>query len=159
MHRKINHPNSRGRRVLLICLVLVLCFIWGNSLLPPKASWTLSGLVQHTAGQLKPITRADAFLHQREGYTVRKLAHMGEFAVLGALLTALCEPKSRRDRLPVLLLKGLSVALIDEGIQLFTGRTSCLSDVWIDLVGFCIGLTMVFLFAAGSARREKKDSK
>ena len=90
---------------------------------------------------------------------MRKLAHMGEFAVLGALLTALCEPKSRRDRLPVLLLKGLSVALIDEGIQLFTGRTSCLSDVWIDLVGFCIGLTMVFLFAAGSARREKKDSK
>ena len=155
MNRKIKQDSSRKRTALLFYLGILLLFIWGNSLLSPKASWALSGIVQRTVGHLKPIAEADAILGQVEGYSVRKLAHLGEFAMLGILLMALTEAKPRQVRLPVVLSLGSLAALIDEGIQSFTGRTSCLRDVGIDLAGFCIGLMLFSLVALCFARKDQ----
>ena len=44
-----------------------------------------------------------------------------------------------------LMLFGLTVACIDETIQIFTPeRASSLIDVWIDASGFALGLVVIF---------------
>ena len=43
------------------------------------------------------------------------------------------------------LLLGLSTALADETIQRFTGRTSSVIDVWVDMGGFLFGLLLTWL--------------
>ena len=69
---------------LLIAITLV--WIWGNSLLPAEASRALSGSVQDFVGQilgLPPDTGGTG-----EGL-LRKIAHLSEFAVLGAEIAML----------------------------------------------------------------------
>ena len=69
---------------MLICvplLLLMLSFIWGNSLLPGSESSELSGrllmLVKRIFGETIPMGE----------FVIRKLAHFSEFACLGLLLT------------------------------------------------------------------------
>ena len=77
---------------------------------------------------------------------LRKLAHFGEYAVLGWLLTgALYRAKN------FLLLKplaaGLFLALCDETLQLFVaGRGSQVRDIWIDLAGITTGTLILWLY-------------
>ncbi len=68
-------------------------------------------------------------------YVIRKLAHLGEFAVLGWLvLMARRNPERRNISLPLLVC--VLCALTDETIQLFVeGRSGQVQDVWIDLAG------------------------
>ena len=94
-------------------LAAVLLFIWGNSLLPPSWSWRVSGVVQEAVEQVLPVEQADGVLGQVKGFTVRKLAHMSEFALLGALLALLTGAFRRRDRVALMLLLGLLTALLD----------------------------------------------
>ena len=131
--------------LLWTLLAAALLFIWGNSLLPPSYSWKLSGMVQGVVEQVLPVEQADERLEQPKGFTVRKLAHMGEFALLGALLGLLTGAVRRCDRVPLALLLGLSTALADETIQRFTGRTSSVIDVWVDMGGFLFGLLLTWL--------------
>ena len=65
---------------------------------------------------------------------VRKLAHVFEYTVIGALLGALLQ----RKPLPTFGI-GMAVAVADETIQLLSGRGSTIADVWIDLCGVAIG--------------------
>ena len=77
---------------------------------------------------------------------LRKLAHFGEYAVFGWLLTgALYRAKN------FLLLKplaaGLFIALCDETLQLFVaGRGSQTQDIWIDLAGVTVGTLILWLY-------------
>ena len=77
---------------------------------------------------------------------LRKLAHFGEYAVLGWLLTgALYRAKN------FLLLKplaaGLFLALCDETLQLFVaGRGSQVRDIWSDLAGITTGTLILWLY-------------
>lgn len=83
---------------------------------------------------------------------VRKCAHIAEFLLLAVWLMLLLE-----KRIQTTLLCGVLTALIDETIQLFTGRTSCVSDVWIDIGGFSAGMLLVLLFEYISKRKAKGD--
>lgn len=134
-------------------LAAVLLFIWGNSLLPPSWSWRVSGVVQEAVEQVLPVEQADGLIGQVKGFTVRKLAHMSEFALLGALLALLTCAHSRRDRVALMLLLGLLAALLDETIQKFTGRTSSVLDVWLDFSGVVLGLLLARLFFLLRCRR------
>lgn len=80
---------------------------------------------------------------------VRKLAHFAEFGLLGCELAALLVVRDRVGSQDIAncLFAGLSAALIDETIQLFTNRGSQVQDVWLDFAGVCsgIGLALVIL--------------
>lgn len=76
---------------------------------------------------------------------LRKLAHFGEFAILGALLTGTFY-RAKNFILLKPISAGLLCALCDETIQLFVpGRSGNVKDVWIDLSGVVLGTLCMFL--------------
>ena len=128
------------RRVLTILILLNLALIWGNSLLPGASSEAVSGGLLALLGKLLP------FLLTEAGHTLlRKAAHFCEFTLLG-LLYGGRHRLSNGETPPHLMLFGLTVACIDETIQIFTpARASSLIDVWIDTSGFALGLGIIYV--------------
>ena len=86
---------------------------------------------------------------------VRKIAHAVEFCILGVLITTVLYVKLRKA-LSLTLLSGLSVALIDETIQLFSsGRSAMIQDIWLDFAGFILGFLIVFVIHRLSGRKKR----
>ena len=86
-------------------------------------------------------------VYKRQGpltsHQVRKLAHFAEYTLLGFLAMLCLRVYTRRfvRHISWPLLFGLLVANTDETIQLLmAGRSSQLTDVWIDFSGVCAGL-------------------
>ena len=127
------------KRILTILIAANLALIWGNSLLPAAGSNAVSGSVLAFLGRFLP------FLLTEAGHTfLRKAAHFSEFALLGLLYSGR-HALARRETPPHLMLFGLTVACIDETIQIFTPeRASSLIDVWIDASGFALGLVVIY---------------
>ena len=126
------------KRVLTILIAMNLALIWGNSLLPGASSDAVSGGVLAFLGQFLP------FLLTEAGHTfLRKAAHFSEFAMLGLLYGG--RHRLVKGETPVhLMLFGLTVACIDETIQIFTPeRASSLIDVWIDTCGTAAGIALM----------------
>ena len=127
------------KKLLTLLIGLNLALIWGNSLLPGASSDSLSGGVLAWLGQFLP------FLLTEAGHTLlRKAAHFSEFAMLGLLYGG--RHRLVKGETPAhLMLFGLTVACIDETIQIFTPeRASSLIDVWIDASGFALGLVVIY---------------
>lgn len=133
---------SAGFVVMLIAAIAVLCFIWGNSMVPGAQSDAISiGFRDFLAAKLQGIS----WIHVPRNAVIRKLAHVTEFTVLGIILTVMLKGMMRFS-CGWVLIAGMSAALADETIQLFTGsRTSSVKDVWIDMSGFCTGVVIVML--------------
>ena len=127
------------KTLLTILIGLNLALIWGNSLLPGVSSEAVSGGVLAFLGQFLPVLLTEA------GHTfLRKAAHFSEFALLGLLYSG--RHTLVKGETPAhLMLFGLTVACIDETIQIFTpDRASSLIDVWIDTSGFCLGFVVIY---------------
>lgn len=130
--------RNRKIRICRVLLVLNLCFIWGNSLLPAEASQAFSDGVHDFLGSFRAIAAAAL----ASGALLRKLAHFTEFAALGLLLSWLFALTEKKHR-PVLPL-GLLVACVDEIIQFFVpGRAPGLLDVAIDTCGVAAGMILL----------------
>ncbi len=128
---------------LVLLILFTLAFIWGNSLLDRGQSTQLStGLLDY----LRPFLSLFG-IEAEDDHTLRKLAHFGEFAVLGLELA-----------LMVLLHKGRAVkylgyaagfalftAVTDETIQLFTGRACQVSDMLLDFSGSLCGIACIIM--------------
>lgn len=120
-------------------LVLILCFIWGNSLLPATSSLTLSEWVRMVLTDSVPIQYGEV---NWASALIRKLAHFAEFGALGMCVFwhhgMLGKKQLRGFGLCVL------AACIDEGIQFFIpGRGPGLNDVAIDVLGAGAGMMLV----------------
>ena len=148
--------DAGKRRLWTLAAGVWTLVIWGHSLLPAAQSSAESSLVMEIMTPLLALTGLAPDLRHT---LVRKLAHMAEFALLGALWTAAlppggaggCSPEhSRAWRvLPACVL----TALADETIQLFVpGRSSQVTDVWIDAMGAAIGLGAALLFGRKKRR-------
>ena len=127
------------KKLLTILLGLNLALIWGNSLLPGVSSDAVSSGLLAFLGQFLP------FLLTEAGHTfLRKAAHFSEFAMLGLLYGG--RHRLTKGETPAhLMLFGLTVACVDETIQIFTPeRASSLIDVWIDASGFALGLVVFY---------------
>ena len=143
------------RRKILLCLfLLILVFIWGQSCLPVSLSREESSQV---LAFLRPFLELIFGRGTVTHHLVRKLAHFTEFFVLGCVLSALL-PLHWRWRLLALGL-GLLAALIDETIQIFSGRGDQISDVWLDFSGAAAGILLLtlILWLAGK-RRHQRDA-
>lgn len=135
--------KARQQRLLTALLILNILFIWGNSMLPPKASWTVSNAVKYFLLALLPgDTGSGGGGSGLLGTLVRKLAHSTEFCALGLLFR--CQWREMPKGLERTLLATLLTAVVDETIQAFTGRTSSVFDVWIDFSGAVVGSVLVF---------------
>lgn len=134
--------NTRKRRITAVVLILmILAFIWGNSLLPGEISRRLSGWVRDLLGFLFPSDTPDG-IHGGEGI-LRKIAHFTEFCGLGMSLAWLCGMLGKHPLLP--LCGGILAAWVDETIQLFVpGRRSAVRDVCIDALGVCLGIALLY---------------
>lgn len=144
--------------ILVIGFSLVIAFIWGNSVLSPD----LSGRISETFGEM-----LSSILGTGDGSTtvgnipVRKMGHFCEFFALGALtwllLSAFISNKLLRTLSATAL--GLFVPLMDETIQIFSGRGHSIRDVWIDISGFVVGaiLSMIVLFVVSTIVKRVKN--
>ena len=129
-------------------VVLVIAFIWSNSLKTGEESGAQSGAVtQFLLSILDPKGRIpeESFHH-----FVRKAAHFLEFALLGAVTSFLFGAIRQQTgrvfySMPVLLV--LLVAVLDEYIQFFSGRGSAVTDAVLDFCGGLTGLGLLLLAA------------
>ena len=123
----------------------LLCFIWGNSLLPGKDSGELSGFVGTLLQKLLPFLN----LQSETGmHLLRKAAHFSEFAALGMSFTWLFGMLSGKKAwyLSLPLICGAAAAAIDETIQLFSpDRGPSIKDVGIDTCGVITGIAVLSL--------------
>lgn len=141
--------NTRVRWVLGILIALTLAFIWSNSMQSRAVSGGMSGSLKTWLEQLLH-TEISEFL-------LRKAAHFSEYGLLGvefSLLLGLQHDKNGKNfqhgrNLLDFPLIGMLCAVTDETIQIFSGRSSLVSDVWIDTAGFSTGFfltVLLFLF-------------
>ena len=137
---------------LLGLLLLRVVFIWGNSFTGSEQSNAQSNAV---AEVVKPVLDPQNQISQRSfGAMIRKSAHVLEYALLGVVaMTALLFFAKQRgvavlSHLPTALFFVLLVAVLDEYIQSFTGRTSAVKDVWIDRGGGTLGILLTWGFHA-----------
>ena len=134
--------KRRGKFLLAALICLVLCFIWGNSMLSGEESGAVSG------GLLSWMTENFPRMRWLPERLLRKFGHFSEFAVLGFLLGWFFLRQGQRGlhRLTVPLLFGMTAALTDETIQSFSpGRSPQVTDVWIDTAGVCAGIAVFYV--------------
>ena len=149
------------------CLfVLILCFIFSNSMLSKETSGKISHFVMDLLiiGGTEPEGKPEEELggdsagelggdsmgelpEDEEHLLVRKMAHLIEYAVLGAVSYLFVDSltKDKYKKYVTLTLVGVAVPLIDETIQILFERGPALIDVWIDAGGYLIGALAVFL--------------
>ena len=131
----------RTEKRLRLCwalLVLNLCFIWGNSLLPGEVSGAFSDWVKALLAAILPVGPDSPM----GGGLLRKLAHFTEFAALGMILSWLIGMLGKNRLLP--LLWGGAAACVDETIQRFVpDRGPSLRDVGIDTCGVAVGMILL----------------
>lgn len=121
--------------------ILWLLLIFVQSAMPAEASQAESG------GLLYLLTQVFPFLTE---HMLRKLAHFGEFAILGVLLGQSLHPSYLRT-----LFAGLLCALCDETIQLFVaGRSSQVSDVWVDFAGVLAAAGLLWILRWLQSKRK-----
>ncbi len=149
--------RKRWNIVLVLLLVLTLAFIWGNSLLPRTESQEISrGLLAELCAALEHV---GLHLDPQNDHWLRKLAHFGEFGLLGAELCTLLflNRRARPQGFVNCAFAGLAVAVTDEALQLISNRGSQVQDVLLDFAGFLAGFLLCGLvWMLGSKSREQK---
>lgn len=132
--------------LIFLCFLLVSAVvgvIWWHSMQNGVASHTESRRVLAFALSHLQGMRLAPYLS--DGH-IRRLAHLTEYTTLGVVLSGFSVLISRRSHKVWVLLIGISVAAIDEYIQLFSGgRTSTWHDVVLDGVGCMIGIFLVMV--------------
>lgn len=132
---------SRRDRYIRLCsclIILNLCFIWGNSLLPAEVSLAFSDWTKELLTELVSGSGVEA----GGSGVLRKIAHFTEFTALGLLLRWLHGLLGKKGWHA--LFWGVLAACIDETIQLFVpGRGPGLLDVGIDSCGVLMGMLLL----------------
>ena len=160
----------RAKKILIVIDILLIlatvAFIISNSAMPAeKSNSTSEGVTDKVVENVKPLK--DAIEQEKvnkedvhEG--VRKIAHVLEYALLGAELMALllliASPEPMRYLIYVLFF-GLALGVCDESVQKLTDRTSSTTDVMIDFGGLCIGIALAYFAFAVIRLIIKRKSK
>ena len=133
--------TDKRLRLCSTLIVLILVFIWGNSLLSAEISHAFS---QWFKGLLTPLLPEDSAVTQEGSGLVRKMAHFAEFAALGFCLGWRSGMLGRKLRWA--FLSGAAAAAIDETIQCFVpDRGPSVRDVLLDSSGVLTGMLLLIL--------------
>ena len=144
----------KQKKALLIIIIVTLAFIWGHSMMPPETSSLESKWVMKL---VTPFLELFVGKGNVTEHLVRKLAHFCEFTLLGAELMLYFGMPERRMLLRTLNL-GLVAALLDETVQIFSGRGAAIPDVWLDFSGVLTG-TLITLLGMLIGRRRNKHNQ
>jgi len=151
-------------RFLYVTITLSLILVWGQSCIGKEQSAVSSDIVVE---MIKPIDELEPGYRSSEGWTyvelstyVRKMAHVIEYALVGFQLMCilLLKGKNRVTDYINCVFAGMFIGLIDETIQIFSGRGSEIGDIWIDLAGVSLGIGTAFLGRIIVARRASRKS-
>ena len=137
--------HGAATSVWVAALILWICVIWGNSLMPGNESSAESNFfVQLLSSVFDAFGVADIGLR---GTIVRKTAHFLEHAILAVLATgALSRAFPEKRWWIAALCVCVAVPCVDETIQLFIpGRAGAAGDVAIDLCGCAAGALVAWL--------------
>ena len=150
----------KKRYWLFAIFLIIVCFIWGNSVLSSQLSSEISMSVGKFFASIFGTGDSTTTVG---GLSVRKMAHFIEFAALGVVSSLLFNLFLKNKGVYALILSmcGLFVALMDETIQIFSNRGSSVRDVWIDVFGYvvgCVTATAVCLVLA-HFKKKKTDNK
>lgn len=131
------------RVIFTFALIGCIVFIFSNSMQVAAVSEGASGKVLDFMQKvLRKLGMSGAANHLTM-HIVRKLAHFSEYLLEGFLLMLCLRVYTRQFVRHVSwpVLAGLLTALSDETIQLFSdGRSSQITDVWLDFAGVMTGI-------------------
>ncbi len=140
-----------GRVIFTFGLIACIAFIFSNSLQIAAVSTGSSGRVLTLLRGILQRMGHPALAQRLTMHFVRKLAHFCEYLLEGFLLMLCMRVYSRHPlrHISVPVLGGALTALTDETIQLFVpGRSSQVTDVWLDLIGVLTGLLAALVLMA-----------
>ena len=149
--KKEQHPSPwliAGRVVFTLALIGCIAFIFSNSMAVANVSSVSSGRVLQLLQAVLRRLGHPALAQRLTMHIVRKMAHFCEYTLEGFLLMLCMRVYSRRPlrHITVPMLAGVLTALTDETIQLFSeGRSSQVTDVWLDSAGVLAGILAALL--------------
>lgn len=154
---QIDKLSRKQKRNILIFLSLG--FILINSMFGGSLSTYLSQIPRKVVQLFIPygkIKWLDVFLILK----IRKFAHFVEYFALGILVSKYYYFKNKSlNRLLNTVYIILSIAFIDETIQIFSGRQSLVSDIWLDLSGGIVGILVYLIYKYHKFRKRQKEKK
>ena len=150
--------RQKHRHLLLvlniIAIVLILCFVFSNSMASKKESsqqsTAVSNLIRPILYPVVDLLSAQPVTNQLLHTVVRKTAHFVEFAALAVFSTLLLYQLRgtwRTHCLAYVLFGTLLSAVTDEFIQSLTERGSRVTDVVLDFSGALTGILLTVLLA------------
>ena len=153
---------NHGKRVLVLIILIAIviastAFILGNSLMDRDSSHGTSGVITSIVTDTE-----DEYEWDRVDLIVRKIAHLVEYAVLGACGSLLCvfiHSLYGSKIYCYLISYSLFIAVLDEHIQSFSDRGSSTSDILLDFLGSIIGFASVIAIYFAIAYFIKKNRK
>lgn len=150
--KKEQHPSPwliAGRVVFTLALIGCIAFIFSNSMAVAEVSSVSSGRVLQLLQAVLRRLGHPALAQRLTMHIVRKMAHFCEYLLEGFLLMLCMRVYSRHPlrHITVPMLAGVLTALTDETIQLFSeGRSSQVTDVWLDSAGVLAGILIALVF-------------
>ena len=145
---------TAGRVIFTLALIGCIAFIFSNSMKIASVSTVSSSRVLTLLQAALRRLGHPALAQRLTDHIVRKLAHFCEYMLEGFLLTLCLRVYTRRfvRHISWPILGGLLTALTDETIQMFSdGRSSQITDVWLDFSGVLTGI-LVGLFCLALCR-------
>jgi len=143
-----------ARVIFTFALIACIVFIFSNSMQIGDVSEMASGRVLTLLKKMLTSLGMPGAANHLTDHIVRKMAHFCEYMLEGFLLTLCLRVYTRHFVLHISwpILGGLLTAMTDETIQMFSdGRSSQLTDVWLDFAGVMTGI-LVGLFCLALCR-------
>ena len=140
-----------GRVIFTLALIGCITFIFSNSMQIGVVSEGASGRVLRLVQRVLTRLGMPGLASHITMHFISKLAHFCEYALEGFLLTLCLRVYTRHFFVHISwpILGGLLTALTDETIQMFSdGRSSQLTDVWLDFSGAMAGILVGLLCLA-----------
>lgn len=153
----VSWKKTPHRWLFFVILAVLLCFIWGNSILNACVSNEISETSLKIVRFLETAAERNKFVKAAiehmgiavDNHRIRKLAHFSEYSLLGMALLFLVGGNRRKpwEYWHLLWLLAVWIPVMDEGIQYFSkGRTPLITDVWIDFCGIVCGIFLASVF-------------
>lgn len=140
-----------GRVAFTVALIACIWFIFSNSMAVADVSSSESGRVLVLLQGILRRLGHPGLANRLTMHIVRKMAHFCEYTLEGFLLMLCMRVYSRHPlkHITVPMLGGVLTALTDETIQLFSpGRSSQVTDVWLDSAGVLAGILAALVLLA-----------
>ena len=140
-----------GRVLFTLALAGCIWFIFSNSMAVADVSSVSSGRVLQLLQAVLRRLGHPALAQRLTMHIVRKMAHVCEYTLEGFLLMLCMRVYTRRyvRHISVPMLGGVLTAMADETIQIYSpGRSSQVTDVWLDSAGVLAGILIALVFMA-----------